>query len=190
MKRRKNTVAGHPTTGEAGWLAGEAGPAVSAMTAALKLLSYRQRTTAEVRKKLHAAGYAGPDIDGTIGRLIEDRYLDDEAFTRDFITSRVKNRCWGRRKIEYELGRKGVGAEIIKKALGELEDSVEVLAAEEALEKWLRKQGLSVSRPATRDTAVKAARHLGARGFSFSVIRAVIKNPSARFTEDEPTAGC
>ncbi|MBI5560210.1 MAG: RecX family transcriptional regulator [Deltaproteobacteria bacterium] len=144
------------------------------MQSALRLLSFRQRTIHELTEKLLSKGYSEDEINGTVERLIEGRYLDDEAFAGDFACSRMKNRQWGRIKVSHELRKRGVAAGVIEKTLNGLKEETEIDAAKEALRKWLKKSG---RKDWTKDTAARAARHLSGKGFPFSTIRSAMNNP-------------
>ena len=150
-------------------------PGGSAKEKALRLLALRQRTVNELREKLLDKGYPAPEVDNTISNLTERGYLNDELFTRGFIQSRIVDRRWGRIKIAFELGKKGVARETIESILNEFEDSLEVRGAKEALEKWAKKNNLK--HPLKKDTLQRAMRHLMGRGFPFAVIQSALKDP-------------
>ena len=76
------------------------------LTMLVELLGRRDHSAAEAREKLAAYGFRDEELDATIARGIERRYLDDARFMSYFIEER-KRRGWGRRKIEVELKRKG-----------------------------------------------------------------------------------
>lgn len=78
-----------------------------AMAQVTEMLGRRDHSTAELREKLRQYGYRPEEIEPTLARAQELRYLDDARFASYFIEER-KRRGWGRRKIELELSRKGV----------------------------------------------------------------------------------
>src|SRR3972149_2443822 len=150
-------------------------PGGSAKEKALRLLALRQRTVNELREKLLDKGYPAPEVDNTLSNLTERGYLNDELFTRGFIQSRIVVRRSCRKKIVFELGKKGVARETIESILNEFKDSLEVRGAKEALEKWAKKNNLKP--PLKKDTLQRAMRHLMGRGFPFAVIRSPLKTP-------------
>ena len=91
------------------------------LDAALRFLEARQRSTAEVRRRLTSAGYRVDLVDGAIGRLTELGMLDDEAFARAWLDSRDRARPRGEHALRRELGMKGIGREIVDEALEERE---------------------------------------------------------------------
>ena len=55
--------------------------------AALHLLKYRGQSEAELRRKLKIRGYESGDIEKTIQRLREYRYIDDKSLAEDLFNA-------------------------------------------------------------------------------------------------------
>lgn len=89
------------------------------LDAALRFLEARQRSTAEVRRRLTTAGYRTELVDGAIERLTELGMLDDETFARSWIESRDRARPRGERALRRELALKGIDREIVDETLDE-----------------------------------------------------------------------
>jgi regulatory protein len=87
------------------------------MEAAAALLAVRSRSIAETRRHLLALGYATGLVNGTVERLIELGYLDDEAFAGAWVEARDRTRPRGALALRRELERRGVAAEAIDAAL-------------------------------------------------------------------------
>ena len=62
-----------------------------AMTAALNLLSYRMRTTFEIRSRIKDK-FGADIIDYVISKLIEQRFLDDTKFAQEWCDNRSKHK--------------------------------------------------------------------------------------------------
>lgn len=109
------------------------------LEAALRFLEARQRSVAEVRRRLTQAGYQPELIDGAIARLSELGILDDEAFTAAWVESRDRARPRGERALRQELRLKGVDQGLVDEAMSERrpepggEDDPDVPAAERLL---------------------------------------------------------
>lgn len=101
--------------------------AEKAKEAAFRLLSYRPRSTAEIRTRLERKGFESEVVGAVIGWLQEAGYLNDREFTRFWIENRESFSPRGKRLLKQELRQKGVDAEIVDEGLSE--DSV---LAEEA----------------------------------------------------------
>jgi regulatory protein len=87
------------------------------LEAALRFLEARQRSVAEVRRRLSQVGYRSDLIDTAIQRLAELDILDDEAFTAAWVESRDRARPRGERALRRELAVKGVDRRVIDDAL-------------------------------------------------------------------------
>jgi regulatory protein len=89
-----------------------AGERPLALGRAFNLLGYRARSEAEVRERLGRCGYVEETVDGTIARLRELGYLDDEEFAR--LKAREKARKYGPRRVTAELRQSGVGKQLAR----------------------------------------------------------------------------
>lgn len=87
------------------------------LDAALRFLEARQRSTAEVRRRLTTAGYRADLIEGAIDRLLALGILDDEAFTNAWVESRDRARPRGERALRQELRLKGIDTVTIDDAM-------------------------------------------------------------------------
>src|SRR5690242_6859922 len=110
----------------------------AARTAALRLLSRRDYTSAELRDKLASREYSAGDIDEALASLAAERLLDDRRAAAAHVrtASRVKGR--GRLRIQRELEARGLDRDVVRQALEELP------AADEsaALDRWLQRRRL------------------------------------------------
>ncbi len=77
-----------------------------------EMLSRRDHSSDEIRRKLASYGFRDIEIDASLARAREHRFLDDGRFAAYFIEERLR-RGWGRRKIETELRRRGVDLEAV-----------------------------------------------------------------------------
>ncbi len=134
---------------------------------ALRYLSYRPRSEAEVRAYLEKHGVAPSTIAQVLTRLRDLRLVDDAAFARAWVENRGTFRPRGRRALQSELQQKGVPAEIIEQALAEVDE-----------ERWALQAGAKALRryahlewPAFRQ---KMGAYLARRGFTYETIRAVL----------------
>jgi regulatory protein len=89
------------------------------LDAALRFLEARQRSTAEVRRRLVSAGYQRGLVEGAIERLTELGMLDDEAFARAWLESRDRARPRGERALRRELTLKGIERRVVDERLEE-----------------------------------------------------------------------
>ena len=74
-----------------------------AKDAAFKLLSFRMRSIAEMRKRLNEKSFSQIEIDQVIDKLTKLNYLNDVEFGKAFVKEKIKNKKIGPRAIKSEL---------------------------------------------------------------------------------------
>jgi regulatory protein len=143
-------------------------------TYAVRLLGQQMRTVAEVKRLLRRRVEPGESgearIAAVIARLTEHRYLNDTAYAQDYTKLRQENASLGRRRVQQDLMRKGVHAEVIATTLGAAYEGVseEDLARRHLERKHIRK-------PAGDKETARVARLLMRAGFSTGTIVRILK---------------
>ena len=84
-----------------------------AFQAACNLLSYRQRSQAELTNRLERKGYDEAIINVVLDRLKQLKLVDDVDFAETWV-AQTKSVTRSRRRLEQELRQKGVEPELIK----------------------------------------------------------------------------
>jgi len=135
---------------------------------ALNFLSYRPRSTAEVRRNLRKKDLDDDVINAAIGRLERAGLLDDLAFAQYWVDNRKRFNPRGPRALRHELRRKGVSHAIIDEALVNLDEGE---AVRQAAETGARKLARYESKAFRR----KLTAYLARRGFTYSVIKPVVQ---------------
>lgn len=135
---------------------------------AMKLLSIKSRTEAELREKLLARAVSEQVVDQVIAQLKAWRYLDDEQFAADYSSSRLQQRPLGRRRLSWELTHRKVPQPIVESTLDHAygqcnEDEL----IDRAIAKRLRLRG----RPRDRQQAKKLFDYLIRLGFASELVR-------------------
>jgi regulatory protein len=95
--------------GEVDALAAEA-DRVEALDAALRFLSWRPRSRAELARHLRDRAHQGPAAEAALRRCEELGYVDDRAFALAFVRDRLRLRPRGRARLLAELFARGVDA--------------------------------------------------------------------------------
>ena len=99
--------------------------------------AYQERSHSEVKEKLYALGLFRNQVDITLAALIEDNYLNEERFARQFAGGKFRMKHWGRVKIKYALKQKQVSEYCIKKGLREIDESDYAVTLEKlASDRW------------------------------------------------------
>jgi regulatory protein len=147
--------------------------ATRARNAAYRLLTLRPRSRRELEEKLRAKEFSDPVVEEVVKHCARLGYIDDRKFALQWAAYRARCRGYGRRRIEQELKRKGIGRELISEALTESVSSEQELeAAQQAAERKLR--SLRTDDPEARRR--RLAGFLERKGFSFEIIHAVLRS--------------
>ena len=93
---------------------------------ALGLLAVRQRSRGELERRLVQAGFEPDEVEAELGRLEGVGLIDDEAFARAVVESRMGSRGESERVVGMHLARAGVSSDVAAAAMdGAAEDDEE-----------------------------------------------------------------
>jgi regulatory protein len=106
---------------------------------ALRLLSFRARSTAELRDKLLKKKHSAEIAEAVLLFCVKQGLLDDEKFAKLYALSRIQSRPTGKKMIQADLRNKGVPPAMVERALGSIADFDEKqIALEMALRRHQR----------------------------------------------------
>jgi regulatory protein len=137
---------------------------------ALHFLSYRPRSSQEVRRNLLGRGCDPALVEATLSRLMQAGLVDDQAFARAWVENRNTFHPRGRSALRIELRRKGLDDETVRAVLDGMEaEDEENLALQAARTQARRYAGLEWQ--AFRQ---KLGGFLARRGFSYATLAPVV----------------
>jgi regulatory protein len=142
---------------------------------AVAALGRRMRTVAELKRLMKSRVEDGEPGEAkmlaVITRLREQRYVDDATYAATFARLRQENNKFGKRRVQQELTRKGVGAELIANTLDQSYENIseEALAREHLDRKRVRQ-------PTNEKESARVVRLLVRAGFSLGVIFKILKS--------------
>jgi regulatory protein len=84
--------------------------------------SYQERSHSEVQQKLWDLGVWRSEHDEIIASLIEDDYLNEERFAKQYVGGKFRMKDWGRKKIYFGLKEKGVSDYLIRRAMKDIDE--------------------------------------------------------------------
>jgi regulatory protein len=146
---------------------------------AYRLLAYRSQTSSELRDRLQRRGYAATIIDEVLDQLASAGYVDDRKVALNWARYRLQTKPLGRRRLAWELQRRGVPSVTVEEVLREVySEFSEVILAERAARKRLRSKALPRS-PRERQGD---ARYLLGLGFDADTVAAAL---AALYSLDE-----
>ena len=133
------------------------------------LCSRREYCRKDVLKKVMTAldGDAAK-AEEVVGKLVEERYVDDRRYAAAFARDKASIAGWGAAKIRYMLAAKGVDREIIASALEE----VDVSRADARLEKLMENKARSLKDDPQR--RIKLIRFGVGRGYAYEEVSSMI----------------
>jgi regulatory protein len=106
---------------------------------AYRLLTYRSQTSNELSARLQQRGFTTAIIAEVLSQLAADGYIDDYKVARDWVRYRLQTKPLGRRRLAWELQRRGLSAELVQGVLREVYSEVdEAGLAQQAARKYLR----------------------------------------------------
>jgi len=139
----------------------------------VRFLSYRSRSSEEVKNKLAEKGFPPRTIQKTIARIKELGYLNDYDYAHAFGRSCIEHKLWGAARIRDALQQKGIVPDTITTVLHELAQEHDYnRVARRALDSKFPARGTpGLTGEKTRQKAIS---YLRRRGFCWSTIAAVI----------------
>ena len=102
-----------------------------------------------------------------IARLVKERFIDDERYTRAFVKDKIRYNKWGRRKVQQALWMKHIDTDIQQRVLDEI-DEKEYL---DVLRPLLKQKRKSIKAANDYELNQKLVRFALSRGFGFDIIR-------------------
>ncbi len=133
---------------------------------ALAMLARREHTRAEMLRKLSPHSESPEQIEQLLDALAARGWLSEARFAES--RAHTLARKFGSRKIEHDLRRRGVSAEVVEQTL---ERSL-AQELENCRAAWRRKFGVLPQSAAERG---RQMRFLAGRGFSAEAVRQVLK---------------
>jgi len=151
---------------------------------AVRLLAARPRSTEELRARFRRDGVADAQAQAVLADLAACGYLDDLAFARAWIESRLGRNPCGSARLRGELRQRGVALAVIEQAIREAygEEGTSVGEERDAAAVVARRSRAYASLP-PEARARRLARFLERRGFAPGTIVRALGTMSRRRTE-------
>jgi regulatory protein len=147
---------------------------------ALRLLSVRSRSHAELFRRLRMAGFADTDVETALADLETVGLIDDERFARELAAHEVGSKLAGRRGALASLRKAGISADVADRAVEEASGEDEETRAEELARSRLRRLGNLPPEAAYR----RLLSFLQRRGYSGETARAACRRVLGELEEE------
>lgn len=137
---------------------------------ALFILGRKDYTEYEVSKKLSDKGYSTFSINKTIEKLKLYDIINDERYVKKYINDCIHIKKYGKKKIEYNLQKKGINTDLIKECFFDNNSEYEYENALEILQKKIKycKNEKNIKN--------KLIRYLISKGFTYDIIKKAINS--------------
>ena len=146
-----------------------------ALSTLTTLCSHSEHCTGEMLEKMRRWNLSEEAQARVMAYLTDNRYVDDERFTRAFVKDKLLYNKWGRRKIEQALWQKHVDAQIYQPILDEIGQN----EWKAQLLPLLKSKRKSVRGQSDYEVNAKLIRFALGRGFTMDVIRLCLDSDEA-----------
>jgi len=138
------------------------------LNAAFHLLSFRPRSQAELRERLHRRGFDGQNVAAVLTKLKEQGLVDDLAFAQFWKDNRESFRPRSQWLTRLELRQKGVAEEIINQVAAQVDDEASAYRAAVAKARRLSTADYNGFRR-------RLGQYLKRRGFGYGLIKPTVE---------------
>ena len=133
---------------------------------AIYLLKEKDRTETELTKKLREGFYPEEVIREVLELFKARHYIDDEEYGRSYLDNHSQKKS--RRRLQYDLQRKGLDRDQIEELLEEIE-----VPEEDQIREFLQKKGYDPEQTDQKEKG-KLTMALARKGFAYEAIRSVM----------------
>ncbi len=151
------------------------GDAQQAREKCLRLLTTRARSRLELEQALRRNGFEEETVAEVLSGLEQAGLVDDEEFARLWVAER-RSSGNGRRKLHWELRRKGIAESIIRDLLEREADD------ESELQQALRLARKRLAGEITRERLIRVQRLLVSRGFDYEIVETALQQVTSERT--------
>jgi len=141
---------------------------------AVGALARQMRTVAELKRLMSRRVEQGEvgetKMAAVVARLADQHYLDDRAFASTYTRLRQENQSFGKRRVQQELTRKGVQAELVASTL---DTAYAGVSEDELVRRYVARK--RISKPQDEKETARLVRRLVGAGFSFAIISTLLK---------------
>jgi regulatory protein len=139
---------------------------------AVKMLSRRELSEAQIRQRLGRRGHSDTAIESAVARLREARAIDDVRVAEAIARNQIATKRRGRRRAEQQIVQAGISPDTARSAARTVSESLDTDAL---LEASLARRLRGVDRTIDRKEFARLYRYLVGQGFESDRVLAVLK---------------
>jgi len=136
-----------------------------------KYCAYQERCVKDVKEKLKSFELVQEEKNKILNFLIDNRFVDEERFTKSFVRGKINQSGWGLNKIRFHLMQKGIAKETIDEAL----QSTDEETYRQRLIAILRQKSKSIKAENDFEKKRKLAAYAMQKGFEQALVWEVLK---------------
>ena len=136
-----------------------------------KYCAYQERGVKDVTEKRKTYDLPAKDREAILLYLLDNRFVNDERFTKAFVKGKVNQSGWGLNKIRFHLTQKGISKELIANALQEQDAEI----YRQRLIDILKAKSKTIKAESDFERTRKLAAFAMQRGFEASLVWEVLK---------------
>ena len=144
---------------------------IKCKTTALRIVEKSYKSEKELVDKLILKGYDNESINKTMDVLKEYNFINDENYVKMYVKDKLKQ--VGKKKIKYDLAKKGISDKIIDEEIYNIDSEYEKNTAYNLA---IKKYNTIAKREADRfKLSQKLYRFLLSKGYSYDIVSSVVK---------------
>ena len=144
---------------------------IKCKNAALKIVEKSYKSEKELKDKLLLKGYDNLTIDKTLNFLKEYNFLSDTNYVKMYVKD--KSRLQGKKKIKYDLIKKGINDNLIEEEISNIDEDEE---REVAYNMALKKYNVLSKRESDKyKLSQKIYRFLLSKGYDYDIVSYAVK---------------
>ena len=144
---------------------------IKCKTTALRIVEKSYKSEKELVDKLILKGYDNESINKTMDVLKEYNFINDENYVKMYVKDKLKQ--VGKKKIKYDLAKKGISDKIIDEEIYNIDSEYEKNTAYNLA---IKKYNTIAKREAERfKLSQKLYRFLLSKGYSYDIVSSVVK---------------
>lgn len=142
-----------------------------ALSRMASLCARREYCVFDIETKLQRYNLEPDIIKSIVAKLKQEKYIDEQRFTRSFIRDKIRFNKWGKSKIEFALRQKRVPEKIVDSAFSEFTDDM----LNDSLQELLQAKWKTIKATSDYEKQTKLIRFGLSRGFDMGHILQCIK---------------
>lgn len=139
---------------------------------AYSYLAYKQRSIKELKNKLKLKKISEEAVEKIIALLIEQKYLDDTAYAKNYLLDKLARKPAGKRLLKLKLMEKGIDKETVESIVS---DNYSESTEEELAVRLIKKYRQRLKGKDETEVRNKCYRYLASKGYDYDIISRVMK---------------